>query len=148
MNYQKQAKDFLKNAGIEIKINFFKNDSHFEDDKESNIFRDIYKVVFKRKKQNRIDNKISKFTVIFGNSIQATNNNKKPTEYDILACLQKYDLGDFSDFCLEFGYEEFYKNCNGYNKKSMKIYKACVKEFEKVVKFFNDEELELLREIT
>lgn len=147
MNYQKQAKDFLSNAGVEMKINFFKNDYHFEDDKESNIFRDIYKVVFKRKKQNRIDNKISKFTVIFGNSIQATNNNEKPDEYDILACLQKYDLSDFSNFCLDFGYEEFCKNCNRYNKKSIKIYKACIKEFEKVLNFFSDEELELLRDI-
>lgn len=63
-----------------------------------------------------------------------------PTNYSILACLQKYDIGSFEDFCSEFGYSED-------SKKSEKLFKAVEKEYSNVCSIWNDEELELLQEI-
>lgn len=65
---------------------------------------------------------------------------KSPTEYSVLACLQKYDVGTFEDFCSEFGYDED-------SKKAEKTYNAVVKEYDNVCKIWSDEEIEQLQEI-
>ena len=68
---------------------------------------------------------------------------KRPSKYDILACLETYDYIDgIEDFSSEFGYdiEENYK-------ETEKIYKACMKQSEKLHGLFTDEELEMLSEI-
>lgn len=69
--------------------------------------------------------------------------NKRPSKYDILACLETYDYIDgIKDFANEFGYdiEENYK-------ETEKIYKVCMKQSEKLHGLFTDEELEMLSEI-
>jgi hypothetical protein len=63
-----------------------------------------------------------------------------PNEYDVLACLTKYDPGDFEDFCNEFGYDTG-------SRSAKKTYKAVVKEWMKVCSIWNDEEIEKLAEI-
>lgn len=63
-----------------------------------------------------------------------------PTEYDFLACLQKYEVGTFEDFCNEFGYDTD-------SRSAKKTYKAVKKEFGKVCKIWTDEEIEALQEI-
>lgn len=63
-----------------------------------------------------------------------------PTLYDVLACLQKYDVGTFEDFCNEFGYDTD-------SRTAKKTYKAVVKEYDKMCSLFNNEELEVLTEI-
>lgn len=63
-----------------------------------------------------------------------------PTEYDVLACLQKYDIGSFVDFCNEFGYDIDSPNAK-------KTYKAVKREFRMVCKIWTDEEIEVLAEI-
>jgi hypothetical protein len=60
-----------------------------------------------------------------------------PTLYDVLACLQKYDVGTFDDFCHEFGYDTD-------SRKAKKTYKAVLKEYNAMCKIFNSEELEVL----
>ena len=60
--------------------------------------------------------------------------------YDVLACIQKYEVGTFKDFCSEFGYDTD-------SRKAETIYQAVVKEWEKVCKFFTAEELPLIQEI-
>lgn len=65
---------------------------------------------------------------------------EQPTIYDVLACLQKYDVGSFEDFCWEFGY-------NVDSRRAEKIYKAVCKEYEKLCTIFTDEEMELMQEI-
>ena len=65
---------------------------------------------------------------------------KEPTPYDILACLTKYDPETFEDFCSEFGYDTD-------SRSAKKTYKAVVKEWNGIVSLFDDNELELLREI-
>lgn len=130
-NYQTEAKDLLKSMNVKFKATFLKYGQHFEDDKQS---RDIYKVIFRREKNS--------FSLIFGQSINESTGNggNAPEEYDVLSCLQKYDVGSFENFCSEFGYDVD-------SRKAEKIYKAVCKEFEKVSKFFTDEEIEQLQEI-
>lgn len=61
-----------------------------------------------------------------------------PTLYDVLSCLQKYDVGTFEDFCGEFGYDTD-------SRSAKKTYKAVMKEFDKMCSLFNNEELEILQ---
>ncbi len=63
-----------------------------------------------------------------------------PTLYDVLTCLQKYDVGTFEDFCSEFGYDTDSRNAK-------KTYKAVVKEYDKMCSLFSNDELEILTEI-
>ena len=64
----------------------------------------------------------------------------EPSKYDILSCLVKYDPGTLGDFCSEFGYDTD-------SRKAEKIYNAVEGEWLKVQSLFNDDELEILREI-
>ena len=64
-----------------------------------------------------------------------------PTLYDVLACLQKYEVGTFEDFCSEFGYGTDSRNAK-------KTYKAVVKEYDKMCSLFSNDELEVLTEIS
>lgn len=63
-----------------------------------------------------------------------------PTYYDILSSLQKYDVGDFEDFCNEFGYDND-------SRKAEKIYKAVLNEYNNMKMLFTDEEFKILSEI-
>jgi hypothetical protein len=65
---------------------------------------------------------------------------KEPNAYDIFACMQKYDIGTFEDFCTEFGYDTD-------SKKAEKIYKAVEHEYIKLCSLFSPEEMEELQEI-
>ena len=138
--YQKQANDFLSKNNITFKAKFLKNDYHFSEDKET---RDIFNVTFSRpcyvdgfKKQTK------KFSLRFGQSLNDSdyNGGNPPTPYDVLACIQKYEVGDFQNFCGAFGYDTD-------SRKAEKIYKAVCKEWEKVSNFFSESELVELQEI-
>jgi hypothetical protein len=63
-----------------------------------------------------------------------------PTAYDVLACLTKYDVDSFDDFCSEFGYDAD-------SRTAKKTYKAVRKEFSNVQKIWSDSEIEALQEI-
>lgn len=63
----------------------------------------------------------------------------KPTNYDILACLTKYDPEDFENFCFSFGYDED-------SKTAEKTFLAVNKEWHAVNNMFSDL-LEELQEI-
>lgn len=64
----------------------------------------------------------------------------KPTAYDILACLQKYDVGSFEDFCSDFGYDSDSRNAE-------KIYISVVNEYTQLCILFTDSEMEEMQEI-
>jgi hypothetical protein len=63
-----------------------------------------------------------------------------PTPYDLLACVQKHDVGTLADFCGDFGYDTD-------SKRAEQTYIAVCKEYQKIRKFFTDAELEALQEI-
>lgn len=77
------------------------------------------------------------YTFTFTQSLH--DNDKAPNIYEILACLQKYEVGNFEDFCHEYGYEERDPNNNHrINQKSYKVYKTVKRESEVVLNMFND----------
>lgn len=78
--------------------------------------------------------------VKFWDSTYNTRWDNQPTEYDILACLQKSDVGTFKDFVNEFGYD--YDDPN-----SKRIYKAVVREYESICRCFTKEQIEAMSEI-
>lgn len=66
--------------------------------------------------------------------------NHKPSAYDILACLTKYDPGTFQDFCSDCGYDTD-------SRKAERTYFAVQQEWESVRKCFTHDQIEQLAEI-
>ena len=64
-----------------------------------------------------------------------------PTAYDVLASVQKSDVGTFHDFCGGFGYDED-------SRKAEQTYQAVCKEYQKTQKFFTSAELEEMQDIS
>lgn len=127
INYEQQANEFLQKTNTTIKVEYLKYDKHFAGDKEK---RHIFKVIIKRDKKQ--------FSLKFGQSIY--DGAKEPTNYEILACLTKYDVGTFEDFCGEFGYDVD-------NRAAEKTYKGVCKEYDNICKIWSDKEIEELQEI-
>lgn len=128
--HEQQARDFLTKHGLTFRATYRDYAPYFEDDKES---RSIYLCTISGKQRGR-------YTTRFGASIHMTHNNESPSAYDLLTCLTKYDPGTFEDFCSEFGYDSD-------SRKAEKTYKAVVRDWHKVNKFFTPEEIEELQEI-
>ena len=126
-DYEKQANDFLSKTNTKIKVEYLKYDKHFANDKEK---RHIFKVIIKRDKKQ--------FSLNFGQGLY--EGASEPTNYSILSCLQKYEVGTFEDFCEDFGYSED-------SRVAEKAYKAVCKEYDNVCKIWSDEEIEELQEI-
>jgi hypothetical protein len=127
MNYTQQAEATAKKLNIELIILDSEFKKHFEDDTKE---RYVFKCKLKRGRKS--------FTFNFGQSI--FNGSQEPTIYDVLTCLQKYDVGTFENFCDEFGYTND-------SRKAEKIYKAVIKEFNSMGRLFTPDELDLLNEI-
>lgn len=126
-DYQKQANDFLKATNTTFASSYKKHDFYFDGDKDQ---RDIYNCVLK--------NASHRFRFTFGQSI--ANTGTHPTTYDVLACLTKYDVGTFENFCSDFGYDTD-------SRKAYKIYKAVLREWKNIELLFTPEQIEQLQEI-
>ena len=167
--YRKAAELLAKELNVEYKCVFLKNGKHFEDD---NTTRDIYTISLTRGSRNYTfefgqsvmksqyyQDKIQGRTYTLSGDCRTGNyrindidkyksggNNltlvkgEEPSLYDVLACLTTYDPGTFEDFCSDFGYDTD-------SRKAEKIYNAVEGEWLKVQSLFNDDELEILREI-
>jgi len=128
-NYIKQAKQFLKDTNTTFKSKFYKYDKHFPSDTEK---RNIYSITLRNSNHS--------YTFKFGQSINNTRTNTSPTEYDVLACLTKYNPDAYEDFCNDYGYDID-------EKSSKRIYKAVCNEYENISKLWDSEQIELLSEI-
>ncbi len=132
--YIKQAKDFLANCNATMDIRFW--DCRANQDWNETQLRNTYKVTIKTPKGS--------MTVMFWDSIANKQNGERPTEYDILACLQKYDVGTIDEFVREFGYE-VHEWADV--KRIEKTYNAVVKGYEDVCRCFTPEQIEAMQEI-
>lgn len=168
--YEQQAQDFLAATGTEFKAAYIEHGKHFEDDTSTrDIYRITLKrgrMVYSFNFGQSIEKSV-KYEDAYGfqkrkfmcdGSIIGTGrklidaetlqNNKDyrpikgtaPTAYDVLACITKYNPGEFEDFCADYGYDTD-------SRKAKKVYKAVVKEWLKVSAMFNAEELEQLAEV-
>jgi hypothetical protein len=165
--YDKQVQEFLDKTKTEITIEYKENNYYFKDDRSP---RDIYDVTLKRGSReykftygnslidskhyvSRIDENVW-FTLSGINlkgRFKCTNEKylkdyckliegKPPKPYDILACLEKYDYESFEDFCSELGYDTDSRNAE-------RIYNACKDQYLHLISLYNEEEMEMLREI-
>lgn len=127
IDYQKQGTDFLKDTNTKMIVKFLKHGKHFADEKET---RDIFKITLVRQGKRQ-------YSFNFGQSLaESTGKGKnKPSAYDVLACLTKYEVGSFENFASEFGYDE--KKLSEY-PRVLKIYKAVKNEYNNVNRLFND----------
>lgn len=132
--YTKQAKDFLQKANAKMQINYC--DCIANDLWNATEMRNVYDVTIITRK--------GKMFVRFWDSIFNTENSKKPNEYDILACLQKYDIGSLDDFMSDFGYEA---KCTKDIVYILSTYSAVYKEYKDLCRIFTPEQIEELREI-
>lgn len=126
MTLEQEAQYFADVNNVKLKINRTTYGKHFADDKES---RYIFNCTLTRNRR--------RYTFNFGQSIAAGNT--KPTMYDILTCLTKYNPETFENFCSEYGY-------NTDSIKALNTYKAVQREFNGVNRLFSDI-LEELQEI-
>jgi len=126
-DYNEQATAFLNWTDTAFTAEFKEHSAYFDDDKER---RDIYTCILK--------NQRGRYRFTFGQSIASMG--KIPAAYDVLACLQKYEIDTFDNFCGEFCYETD-------SRKAYKTYKAVKREWENIDKLFTGEEIELLQEI-
>lgn len=153
-NYETQANEFLHQTNTEFKVEFLKHDFHFEGDKEK---RDIYRITLTRGKRKysfnfgQSINASDKYIVynnpqyrsqtrIAGQDCELNKNFDSPSAYDVLACLQKYEVGTFKNFCDDFGYDED-------SRRAEKTYKAVCEEYKSLCTLYTDKELEKMQEI-
>lgn len=66
--------------------------------------------------------------------------NAIPSEYDILATVEKYSYDNFSDFCAEFGYSTD-------SISARETFLACGEEYAGLRRIFTEEQMEKMREI-
>jgi hypothetical protein len=164
--YDIQANEFLEKTNTEIKIVFKENAKYFHHDKEP---RDIYNCTLTRGSRS--------YTFTFGQSLIKSKHYKDkyvkdrlytlngsnlkggykvdakryldecilkngvfPTAYDILSCLEKYDYDSFEDFCSELGYDTD-------SRSAERIYNACKEQYLQLCSLYNEEEMEILKDI-
>ncbi|MGN0318699.1 MAG: hypothetical protein ACI4E1_12285 [Lachnospira sp.] len=132
--YVKQAQDFLTscNATMQITYTGISTNKDWDDKK----LRNTYSVTITTPKGS--------MKIKFWDSIYNTEHAIKPTEYDILACLEKYDVGTIDDFVSEFGFE-VHKWADV--KRIENTYKAVVKEYQDICRCFTPEQIEAMQEI-
>lgn len=127
--YDIQANNFLAITNTTLEI------TRLEIVKKWGAYRWKYYCKLRRKNKT--------YSFPFFDSVANYREDKRPTKYDVLACLDTYDyIQGLEDFAREFGYD-LYEDYEA----TEKIYKACMKQSEKLHGLFTDEELEMLFEI-
>lgn len=163
--YLKQATDFLTATNTELSVAFVKHDKYFEGDKEA---RDIYNITLTRggrkftftfgqslnnscewmlnagnkpkfaKKEQALKYAMDKAYPI--RYVVKNPNFAAPNAYDVLACVEKYEVGTFEDFCSNYGYDTD-------SRKAEKTYHAVLANYNGLLTLFNEAEMEQLQEI-
>lgn len=132
--YEDTAINFLKKHNITLKVIYDGKRVPNWDSKEHNTFNCILST-----------NKGS-MSFNFYDSIVNTNKAKivYPSSYDILSCLQTYDVGTMDEFMAEFGYEiKSAKDMTNF----IDTYNAVVKEYNDLKRCLTEEQMEELSEI-
>lgn len=132
--YLAQAKEFLKNCNATMKITYL--DCEQNKDWNDKGWHNTYRATIKTP--------LGSMWVKFWDSVYNTQLGTEPNEYDILSCLQKYDVGTIDDFVREYGYEVHEWSDV---ERIQRIYKAVYNEYKKVCRCFTPEQIEAMQEI-
>ncbi len=109
-NYIEKAKDFCKKTGTVIDVKYKCETDRFPGEEKATGKRNQFLVTIKRNGESfqvTFTDSIANYKKQFKKTFSGTEYRikpKNPTEYDILACLTKYDPLDFEDFISEYGY--------------------------------------------
>lgn len=130
MDYEKKMNEILKRNGIKVNIIYIRR-STCNWDKEN--LHDYYKVTLTRGNKT--------ITFDYFASIINTEEHKKPSNYDVVSCLEWYEIYDFEDFCLNFGYDTD-------SIKALNTYLECQKQQKELFNIIPEENIkEEIREI-
>ena len=117
--HERQAADFAAKHGVKLSvIGDPEYRKYFNDDNQA---RYVFRLRLTRGRKS--------YTFTFGQSIN--DGSKRPTMYDVLACMTKYDPESFENFCDEFGY-------NTDSRSAEHTYKAVCREWEAMDRLFSD----------
>lgn len=125
----------LNNSGKYISL-ITQNFKNPKDDKEDltrgqSLTEEEYKKIFWKIKRDFGDIK---------GIIELNKNFEIPSAYDVLAGLTCSEVGDFKNFCDDFGYDTD-------SRKAEKTYKAVLEEWNNIKMLYTDEEILKLQEI-
>lgn len=125
-DYEKQAQDFLKATGTDFKVVGYRGCMFMPH--TDGMKMDKWEVRLRRNgKEWRFD-----FYMGLGHG------GAEPTAYDVLASIEKYDVGSFEDFCNEFGYDMLDDETGRRNANTYGLYKAVCREYKHVIDMFYD----------
>lgn len=134
--YQEQAMRFLKESGTKMTIRRNGSVDGFPFDDKDTHPHNRYEVNLERNGMS--------YSFQFYGSYMDWKNDTDPNEYDVLACMTKYDVGTMADFVEEFGYRIVDRK--SFNKVE-KAWKACKDEYRNLALMFGDEWMDQLCEI-
>lgn len=136
-SYEMSAKNFLNHAHCKMQILQTGVVNGFPNDPKDTMKHNKYRVVLIRNGKT--------FDFDFYGSHADYLNGKKPTAYDVLACIEKYEYPlDPWEFAREFGYEI---ECEDDYNRVRKIAEACREQYEGLLDLFGEELMEELQEI-
>ena len=125
--YTKRAEEFCERNHVKMDFRFkgCLSDERFWGDSRP---RNTYEVFIEREGKM--------MSITFHDSLHNTEKGIKPTAYDVLSCLTKYEVeDDVWDFAQEFGFDIHDKESY---KAVSETHKACQKEYNDVVRVFGD----------
>ena len=134
--YEVQALDFLKKAEAQLHISRSGEVKGFPFDQHDTLWHYKYLITLTRKGKQ--------YCFTFYDSHNNWLNNKRPSKYDVLASVEKYEPYDFENFVSEFGYE-IYDEADA--KRVRKIYEACDKQYQRLLDLFGEDLMQELQEI-
>ena len=135
--YLAQAQNFLRITGTEMRITYIRTVKGFPNDPADKQMRNKYNVCMTRGDKS--------YDFDFYGSHADYLHGKKPTAYDVLACIEKYEYPtDPLEFAREFGYDI---ECEDDYNRVRKIAEACREQYEGLLDLFGEELMEELQEI-
>ena len=132
--YVKQAREFLEACNATMKITWI--GCEINKNWNDNIRRNVYRATIKTPK--------GVVWVKFWDSAYNTERGMEPTEYDVIACLEKYDAGTIDDFVNEYGYEV---NEWADVKRIQSLYNAVKRQYKSLCRCFTPDQINAMREI-
>ena len=136
-DYRVQADSFLERSGTDLKIVRVGDVRGFPFDQSDKQMHHEYRVTMNRCGQS--------YSFPFYDCAANFRKNKRPTSYDVLACLEKYPVAsDVWEFAKEFGYTIDSKE--SFDRVS-DIRNACDEQYKSLMDLFGENWMAGLREI-
>ena len=132
--YVKQAREFLEACNATMKITWI--GCEINKNWNDNIRRNVYRATIKTPK--------GVLWVKFWDSAYNTERGLEPTEYDVIASLEKYYVGSIDDFVRDFCYEvREWADV----KRIQNIYNAVKRQYKSLCRCFTPDQINAMREI-